>query len=186
MGTPILQAEHFQLFGRIVNGYARFEVELRFCLTAMTGMKTVEGAIVSAPYGAYQLNSVVKSVARLVVNPISQDRLVSLVDRWEKFTPLRTAVAHHIWRLGARPDSIRPTFIEVKSGHLKIKGSEDEDRDYTIPELVDLVNSLDALVNELYVFMDESGLEAKLKAERENMAAKIAALKEAKASEDGT
>ena len=118
---PVLSDKHFEVFGKVAYAYASVEVGFKICLAGILNTTTLKALTIAAPYGAYQLNSVVKSLAKDHLKPIWAERLCSLVNRWESFTAVRTAVAHHRWRAGTRPGSVRPTHTDVKSGEAKIR-----------------------------------------------------------------
>jgi hypothetical protein len=169
---------HMNAFGRIAYGYANVEVGIKFCIGGMLQLNSGHAMTITAPYQAYSVASVAKCLADETLKPELAKRLRKLINRWIEYTSLRTAVAHHRWRPGTRPDSIRPTFFDIKTGEIEVKGFDPTERDYTTPELFALANELWQLRGDVLKFMHEAGL-------NEIIERKDAAISEKIASSEG-
>ncbi len=61
------------------------------------------------------------------------------------FRRLRNSIAHSLWKEGTRPRSIKPFGLSVRGGTLTAIGYDQDERDYTDEELVDIANELTSL-----------------------------------------
>lgn len=159
MTNPITD-EHFHAFGRIAHIYANVEVGIKCCTGGMLDLTSYHAMAIAAPYQAYSVASVAKALAPECLTTERSKQFIVLVNRWFDYTALRTAVAHHRWHEGSRPKSIRPTFYEVKTGQLELKGFAEKERDYTARELLEIANKLYDLNVEVITFLKESGLDS--------------------------
>jgi len=157
-----LTNDHFNAFGRITYGYAAVETGIKLCVSAMARIHAHDGFILSAPYPAQALANVAKVLANENLKPELRKEMIGLVDRWIGHNLIRTYVAHHRWRDGARPGAIRPTFYDVRTPNSVVKGFEDDEKDYTTAELFLLANNLHQLNEDVKAFFANSGLEAVL------------------------
>jgi hypothetical protein len=161
--SSFLNDDHYCAFGRIVFWYATVEVGIKYCVAGMLQVPLENAMITSAPYTAYHLNSVAKSLAAENLAPPWSGQLISIINKWNEYTNIRTCVAHHRWRAGVREGSIRPTFFEVKTGEAVVKGFAEKDRDYTAKELSALATELSLINESIKKFLVESGLMASIK-----------------------
>lgn len=86
-------------------------------------------------------------------------RIVDLTRQFEQFGPLRNAISHNLWREGVRPNSIKPMRLDIRSGKPKYKGTDDTERDWTLPELEAEAVRLNVLHATQLKLLDELGPE---------------------------
>ncbi len=93
------------------------------------------------PYRAKK--DALKALLGVVSVPFDQFERVSwFLGEMHKHNDLRNSIAHHVWSLGARPGTIKPLALSVRSGKTTIKGNTDADPDYTEDELKSIANDL--------------------------------------------
>jgi hypothetical protein len=56
---------------------------------------------------------------------------------------LRNAIAHSAWKHGARDNAVKPLSLSVRGEKVTIKGTDEDELDYTDQELVNIAIDLD-------------------------------------------
>ena len=156
--TSIVDSKFYSAFGALMYSYATVEVGIKHCISAMMNIDTHRGLIAFSPYTAANVANIAKSVADEFLKEPWKDQLTTLVSRWQKHTDLRTYIAHHRWRPGTRVGAIRPTFWDVRSGKLRIKGFNPDERDYTVEEIMTAALDLATINEDIKDFLKKSGL----------------------------
>lgn len=176
-----LTKKHFELFGGIVYNYAFVELGFKFCTAAVMQCSPHDVLVLTSRQPAQVIAENLRALARDSLKDAPRSQLIQLISRWAKHNDLRTSIAHHRWREGSRPGSVRPAYYSVRSGKTKVVGFEDDETDYLIEDLEQVCAELARLKDDLDAFMRDSGLEAIIK---RKMAEESAAQPSAETSTD--
>lgn len=131
-----LTEAHYYAFGYLISTYAKVEQGFKIFIGRMSGMELYAVAIICEPYSALQLRNVLTSLNRHFELPDDcNKRLCDLVGEFKTFSRLRNDIGHYMWTVGNRPNSVKPLGMDIRSGHAKAVGVNDQERDWTLEEL---------------------------------------------------
>jgi HAMP domain-containing protein len=85
-------------------------------------------------------------------------KIRELFDAAHEYNALRNNIAHALWKPGARPNSVRPWYLDLRQGKGKIAGMDIDEKDYTMDELGAAANALRRITNQIIRFLRESGI----------------------------
>src|SRR5690242_15544154 len=103
----VVSMSQLTAFGRIIHFYASVEWGIRCMLAGILETPLMEALVVTEPYGGLSLKNVAKSATKISrLSEHDRETFIQIVGDWSSFAPLRHAVAHRRWEVGARPDSI--------------------------------------------------------------------------------
>jgi hypothetical protein len=155
-----LTQEHFYVFGYIVSNYAKVEQGFKFIVAKIIGVPRHVAVLLCEPYSTLSLRNVVSTIHTAYAVPDDlRERLATHVKEFESFGPLRNAISHNIWREGTRQGSIKPMRLNIRSGSPKYVGADDAERDWTLDELADEAERLNALHNAQMKLLKDFGPE---------------------------
>lgn len=139
-----LSAKHYKVFGHITVEYASLEVGLKLTLAGYIGRGIGEALVLSAPYNSTQLRNVMKAMTRFHLKPESKIReiVTQIIGTLKGASVLRNDIGHNMWRKGDRPQSIAPTYMEIRNDKAELKGFQEENRDYTFAEIEKTADAL--------------------------------------------
>jgi len=150
---------HLLAFGRIMHHYALCETGIKITVSAILNIPVSEAVIVLEPGGATDLKNVAKSLAKAKLKPAFAETFCCIVGDWGGYNSLRNLIAHSAWTDGVRPGSIKPRRVSIREGRALFTGDEEDEKDYTAPELEKAAREI-ALINYRNAkFLDESGLQ---------------------------
>lgn len=154
---------HLNEFGEIIYLYATAESGIKIALSDILQMDLGEMLILTEPYSSQNLRNVAKSIIkqRTSEGPL-RDRFVGIIGRFGTFGRIRNHIAHSRWTAGARPNSIRPFGIDIRSGTAKFLGIDTDEEDYTPEDLVKVAGDLLRLNQDIVQFLDDVGATARM------------------------
>jgi hypothetical protein len=158
--SHLLTDEHYRAFGAIIHQFAAFERLVEICIAASLGAD-IGITVVAISQLSYSAKSdALKSILIIEVNKLFayRERLISIVDRFNQYAPLRNTIAHQYWLKGTRPNSIKPLVVSSRGGKLKIRGLEEDDGDYLTDEFFEIGDKLNAIRRELMQFTVDIGV----------------------------
>jgi hypothetical protein len=132
---PIISFDHLACFGAITTGFAKAESTLKLALAAILDTDPATAHIISEPYGSIDLQNVLRSLAKIHLEPEDAEKIVSLTGVLKTHRTLRNHIAHNQWTCGTRKGALRPVRIDIRQGHAAPAGFEDDTKDYTLPEI---------------------------------------------------
>ena len=141
-----LTEQHVLAFGAIIHRYAHCESGLRMALSPLLGIDRIDVMILTEPLNSLGLRNVAKSLVKSR-EPLSEasQRLLAVIDEFEKFGSVRNCIAHDRWMRGGRQNSIKPARIDIRGGNVRVSGIFDQKADYTPNDLFDAANALGEL-----------------------------------------
>jgi hypothetical protein len=87
---------------------------------------------------------------------------------FNSFSGLRNAIAHHVWKAGTRVGSVKPLSISSRGGTKKIRGLTENERDYTLEDLLRAGNDLRVIRESFLNFLNSKGVFGVVGEERPN------------------
>ena len=155
----VLGERHHLIFGTIVQHFARFERLVEVAIARILGAQFPLVAIVVSGLGYSAKCEALTSLLGVVSGPAEcADAITSALAEFKKYVPLRNAIAHHPWKEGTRPQTIKHLSVSSRGGKAIWRGMEDDDRDYTIDELIDIADRLLETHDKLVAYFVETGL----------------------------
>ena len=149
-----LTARHLQLFGTIVQWFARYEVLVEEVMGAVAGCDRAAAMLLTRNQGFSGKRQVLLDLLRHRSVPMDQfDRIRGYLVIPDNLTRLRDDIAHAAWKRGASPTGVQPNWIlrippSVKPARTDpaaaaIYVEDNEDRvEYTLDDLDQIVASL--------------------------------------------
>jgi hypothetical protein len=143
--------EHFIVFGLIITSFARLEWLIQITIAGVGNLDFGKILIVtrSMPYSAKR-DTLYALMNNLNMPVDHKKHIEDFLDEANKINPLRNNIAHAIWCDGSRPGSIKPMTIIVRGGKGKHLGINDDETDYTVPDLIQITDKL-AIINNSYL-----------------------------------
>ncbi|MEO0550669.1 MAG: hypothetical protein AAFZ91_12170 [Pseudomonadota bacterium] len=133
--SELMTEHHFYLFGYVVHQYARIESGLNFYIADSLGIDIIAAEIITKPYSSRDFRNVVRALLSLDARVEMEDELKRLLGEFKAIGRIRNLIAHSRWKAGDRPNSIKPTGLQIRNDKLEFVGMEKDDDDYTIEEL---------------------------------------------------
>ncbi len=153
--TPeCLTPRHLQLFGTIVQWFARYELLMQDVMATVAGADAAAVMLLTRRLDFADKRRVLLDLLRHRPVPLDQfDRIRGYLVIPENLTPLRNDIAHSAWRPGLAPTGIQPNWIlRVPPSVRPSRGDpaspesyveDNEDRiEYTLDDLSQIVESL--------------------------------------------
>jgi hypothetical protein len=153
--TPeCLTPRHLQLFGTIVQWFARYELLMQDVMATVAGADAAAVMLLTRRLDFADKRRVLLDLLRHRPAPLDQfDRIRGYLVIPENLTPLRNDIAHSAWRPGLAPTGIQPNWIlRVPPSVRPSRGDpaspesyveDNEDRiEYTLDDLSQIVESL--------------------------------------------
>jgi hypothetical protein len=161
MGSKVypLTNDHLLAFGSIVQDFARFERLVEICISKILSANYTLTAITISNLGYIAKCQAPESLLILTPWP-DQDRAHTVsrfITNFNCLTPLRNSIAHHAWKEGSRPESIKPLSARSRGGRAKFQGVSDDERDYTAVELFEIANRLMGIHDDFTKFLISVG-----------------------------
>ena len=149
-----LTPRHLQLFGTIVQWFARYELLMQDVMAAVAGSDSAAIMLLTRRLDFAAKRQVLLDLLRHRPVPMDQfDRIRGHLVIPHNLTPLRNNIAHSAWKPGLSATGVQPNWIlrippSVKpswgdSAASGIYVEDDEDRiEYTLDDLAQIVESL--------------------------------------------
>jgi hypothetical protein len=154
-----LTLAHFQIFGGIVQEFARFERLVEVTIGVLLGMQPGLAALVTASLGYNaKCDTLLSLVAVSEMDEALRDGIRSHIQEVNAFAALRNSIAHHVWVTGTRPGSVKPLSVTARGGKGKIKGLKDDEPDYTIDDLSGMGKRMIAARESFFHFLITKGV----------------------------
>jgi hypothetical protein len=140
---PILYDEHFRAFGGIINAFARHEMLMVGAMSKLLNTDSAELQMITAelPYRGKR-DALLAMIKVKQLPPDQIERIAWFLGELHKYNGLRNAIAHSSWTEGARPNSVKPFSLSVRGGEVILRGVNQDERDYTEQELIDIAREL--------------------------------------------
>jgi hypothetical protein len=153
--------EHLLAFGGIIHHYAVAENGIKIALATLMGIELVDVMILTEPYSSLNLRNVAKSLAK-VKEPINEPVRVFLqiVGDFGAFGAIRNNIAHNRWTDGSRPNSVKPSRLDIREGKARVYGASHEERDWLLEELYQQSDALVDLNKRIIQFLVDNDKEA--------------------------
>ena len=142
-----------------MHAYAAVESGIKIAMSAILEIDLAHALIAFEPYGARDVKNVAKSLAKERLKPDLAEQFNSIVGEWSGHNFLRNTIAHSRWTDGDRPGSIKPRSVNIREGHAKFIGDDENEKSYTTTELGAVLAQLDSINERLKRFLKASGLE---------------------------
>ena len=171
--------EHFMVFGLVMHSFARLEWLIQITIAGVGNLDFGKPIIVTRGLSYKMKRDTLYSLMNSIPMPSDhKTQIEGFLDEVNKFSVVRNNIAHAMWCDGARQDLIKPMTIIVQGGRGKHIGIEDDERDYTIPELIKIADKI-AIINNSYLsFLRSAGYTASIEQ-------KILEMMSSKTSEEG-
>ena len=149
-----LTPRHLQLFGTIVQWFARYELLMQDVMATVAGSDSAAVMLLTRRLDFAAKRQVLLDLLRHRPVPLDQfDRIRGHLVIPDNLTPLRNNIAHSAWAPGASATGVQPNWIlrippSVKPSHGDSTASgpyveDDEDRvEYTLYDLGQIVENL--------------------------------------------
>jgi hypothetical protein len=153
---PVIDNEHYMLFGRITSNFARAEMAFKMAAAEMLKIPIHFMLIIAAPYTTVQVRNVTKSLAKIMLDhaPDCRDKLVELLGIHKAATTLRNDIGHNMWTKGVTIDRIRPMYADIRSEKAEFFGITKDSRSYSKEDLTQSANKMVKLNQDLISFLD--------------------------------
>jgi hypothetical protein len=154
-----LGEKHFLAFGAIVHHFAMFERLVEVCIAHI--LHAHYGAVAATISGlGYQAKcEALRSLVGMHKLPDGYaETMTKALDDFGEHNALRNAIAHHAWREGARPDTVKALSITSRGGKAKVRGLRDDERDYTADELIEIADELLEIEERFAAYLVEAGI----------------------------
>jgi hypothetical protein len=158
-GLEHMSREHYAGFGMVITMTCHLDGLLDQIIIAMT-KSTNEPAfypILTFLSAKDKRDYIVAMAGVSTWPPYAIDGLTRLMARAKKALDLRNSIAHNIWRRGRRVGTIKPMSMSARGG-LKLLGSEQNEREWTAPQLEAEARKIHQLGMDLAEFMKRYGL----------------------------
>jgi hypothetical protein len=154
---PTLTREHLLACGAIIQMFARHERLLDLIMvTLVEGNSLVMVMTSGLSYRAK--HDAVKAVLKAARSARQHvERINGFIGEIDQYSGLRNHMAHSIWTLGSRPGSVKPVSV-TRGGKTKWLGFGPDERDYTLEQLNQIVDTLNERVGEFQRFLLEVGI----------------------------
>jgi len=132
-----LNEKHLQAFGGIVQQFARFERLIEIAVSAYLNKSAytlTAMALAGLGYSA-KCDALKSLIALSSASEDDKEMFAAHVDDFNQYISLRNGIAHHVWKEGTKPGTIKPMSVSARSGKGKIKGLKDDEPQYTEDEL---------------------------------------------------
>jgi hypothetical protein len=142
--SPVLHDEHFRAFGAIVHLFARHETLMVGVMSKLMNTDIAELHMIAAELPYRGKRDALLAMIKSKLLPLEQiERITWFLGELHKRNGLRNAIAHSAWKHGARDNAVKPLSLSVRSEKVTIKGTDEDELDYTDQELVNIAIDLD-------------------------------------------
>lgn len=149
-----LTPRHLQLFGTIVQWFARYELLMQDVMATIAGSDSAAVMLLTRPLDFAAKRQVLLDLLRHRSVPLDQfDRIRGHLVIADNLTPLRNNIAHCAWKPGVSatgvqpnwilriPPSVKPSRGEPATSGIYIEDNKDQ-IEYTLDDLSQIVESL--------------------------------------------
>lgn len=151
---PLLGDEHFRAFGAIIHQFARHEAIMVGVMCKLMDVDIVYGSMITAELPYRGKRDTLSAMIRAKDIPTDQiEKLNGYLGQLHKWNRLRNAIAHHTWKEGKRHGSIKPFGLSVRDGETNYIGLNEDEKDYTVRELINIANQLITLRRNLVQYL---------------------------------
>jgi hypothetical protein len=143
-------------FGSIIHNFARHEYLMQCIMSSIVDTPLTPVSILTVELGYSARRNALLSLMR--TKPLPKRQLVKIegfLARLHKRNALRNAIAHHLWKEGSRPCSVRSMGLSVRRGEAIVLGNDEE---YTVDKLIKIANELSRLYDQFFAYLDGEGL----------------------------
>jgi hypothetical protein len=141
--APVLRDEHFRAFGYIVHLFARHETLMVGIMSKLMKADKGELHMIAAELPYRGKRDALLAMIKSKPLPAEQiERIAWFLGELHKRNGLRNAIAHSAWKHGVRDNAVKPLSLSVRGG-LTIKGTDEDELDYTDEELVNIAIELE-------------------------------------------
>lgn len=151
--------KHWTAFGAIVRQFARTEALIAVTIGWLTEtpLPAVMMLLEGLPY-AGKRNAVLSVIhGHPKVSKARAEKIVWFLGNIHQHNKLRNWICHSQWGKGTRADSVKPGYIDVRSGKGTPYGHLPDERDYTLKELFEITQDLMKQVNALTHYLADEG-----------------------------
>jgi hypothetical protein len=150
-----LTSEHFMAFGAIVQHFARHEYLMQVIISAIVDAEITPISMLTVELSYSARRNALLSVMKAKPIPKKQlEKIETFLSRLHKRSVLRNSIAHHVWKEGSRPGSIRSLGLSVRRGAPEVLGNDEE---YTLEKLIKIANELGKLYDQFLDYLDKEG-----------------------------
>jgi hypothetical protein len=121
MKNDDLNTDHLSRFGSIIHSFARIEYLMQGTMAAVSGLEETKIVVLTKQMTYAQKRDTLYSY--MVIDAYDAERATKireLFDAAHEHNALRNNIAHALWKPGARPNSIRPWYLDLR-GRPEIK-----------------------------------------------------------------
>jgi len=134
---------HVVAFGSIVQQFARHEYLIQAIIAKLIGASYPNTALITSDLGyAGKRNAILSLLKVIDIKDKTRERIAWHLGELHKQNQLRNHIAHSLWTTGTRLNSIKPLGADARGGQAKFNGLDEDDRDYTIDEFIDIADEL--------------------------------------------
>lgn len=146
-------------FGAITHHYASVEFGIKITLSAILDITAFHGLVLTEPHTSVSLRNVAKAIAKQSLFPAQHTTtFLNIIGEHASYGPLRNAIGHSRWTDGTRRYAFKPSGLDIRSGAVKWRGFDEDEKDWTAKELRDVAAKLYKLDRRLVQLLDDSGL----------------------------
>lgn len=160
-----IMPEHAMQFGFIINIFAKIELQMQIAAAGILDTDLGTALILMSDTHYRQKQTTLRNLyATLGIDGYPNPKLIEILDAVGKLSKLRNHIAHSTWTAGRKPGSIKPMGIMLRGGIPKPYGHEENEKNYTVEDLVASARRLEAISRQFDKFLSETGLGAKVQA----------------------
>lgn len=147
-------------FGAIVQWFARHEFLMQGAIAGALGISAAHAAMATSLLSHTQKHDTLKSLLKFESASANRhaERIAWYLGETKKYLRLRNDIAHSVWKVGARPGSIRPMYATARGGDGKFVGHADDERDYIVQDLAQIADELSDRYDQFEHFLRSNGL----------------------------
>lgn len=155
-----LTNDHFLAFGAIIQQFARHEYLMQVLMSSIVEAPVTPVSMLTVELGYSAKRNALLSLIKAKPLPKKQaQKIVTFLARLQKRSGLRNAIAHHVWKEGSRPNSVRSLGLSIRRGEAAVLGNDEE---YTIEKLFRIADELSRLFDQFLDFLDKEGFLASI------------------------
>lgn len=154
-----INERHFLAFGAIIHHFAMFERLVEICIAHILGAH--HGAVAATVSGLGYTAKCEALTSLISMSKLPEGYAATITTALGDFNAhnaLRNGIAHHVWREGARPNSVKFLSITSRGGKAKVRGVREDERDFTTDELIDIADALLGIQERFADYLVEVGI----------------------------
>jgi hypothetical protein len=114
-------------------------------MSKITGADIPHVFLMMAELPYYRKRDTLLALVKESLPPEKSERVNWFLGQLHQWNKLRNSIAHSAWKEGKRLGSIKPFALSARGGKVTAIGFDQDERDYTDEELVDIANELISL-----------------------------------------